>query len=721
MKALSREVRTSLLVLTLVGAAFVGLQTSVSLASATPYSGSPPSPTNLTLYYHNLTAPVTIGSQQLLDIADTWNDTVPQYANLGSNLSASHYLSLNFTVFPQLSGPLYLNGTVYSWIYLTQSGSAPTGGSVRLTAFEVSPGGTASSLGTGPATLTGTNYPGTSPTSVMLTGPTLNITVPANDSLSFLILVSGNTGETYSALWGNFQSTYYYSRASVSASSYLDIGSMYALNSTGQPVYSLSQSASNKTIGVFANLTDPFGLYDFSTYPVDYSVAYANGTVLAAGVMAAEGSYDAYAYSRVYTFSLNYSSVTSGSLIVTVNGTDNTMHNYLAATGVQYGRNAFGTLQLFIGTPPITVNFTVTDAAANPVPGAAVRIFQLSFLVGSSSTNGNGLAAMSLSSGNYTADVYWQSVSVGSFSVSVSSNSTNFTLRAHIYSPVFTFDDQSGTPLSFAQVELTSPAGSRLPLAYSSSNGSLQLNEMAGGEYRALVYWHGSTVFNGTISFDSNGIIAVDVSAYMQSFKVVSEDGSAVATANIIVVNSTTGIYAGFNTTNASGSASSVVPYGIYNIEVFWKGIQVYGAANVMLNNPAAGTMTLNASIYDVTVRAVSSSGSSLSGVIVTVYSPTTGAVLSAVTGSNGQATFTVAAGNYTLTSSYSTTFDLTPVSQQISQSLNVSQPTSLTLRFTKVYPAVTSTNLFYVIVVLVVVIAAAAAAVMIVLRRRKA
>ena len=694
-----------------------GIQGAVSTASATPYSGSPPTPTNLTVYYHNLTTPVTIGSQQLLNIADTWNDTVSSYSSSGSNISALHYLSLNFTVFPQLAGPLNVNGTVYRWMYFSQSGSAPTSGHLTLSVYELSPSGASTLIGTGPLVATGVNYPGSGPTSVMVTGPSLNMTVPANDSLSFNIVVNGGTSQIYNAYWGNVQGTYYYSRAVIPASTYLDVSSLYAQNSTGQTVFSLSKTSTDKNLSVYANLTDPLGQYDFSSFPVDYSVANATGAVIASGQMTATGSYSPYSFKRQFEFSFNNSSFPSGPLTITVNGTDNTMHNYLAASGVLYGRNAFGTLELFVGTPPVNVRFLVTDAAGNNISGAHLDIMQFTSKVASNITGNGGIAEVLLSGGNYTVVIFWQAVNVGSFSITVSNVSSNFTFKAGIYSPVFVFQDQSGYPLSYTQVEFTSPAGTRMPLISGSANGSVTLSEIAGGEYSATVLWHGSVVFNGSISIDSSGVTNVSVSAYMQSFRIVSSSGNPVATANVVVVNSTTGIYVGFNTTNASGLASSVIPYGVYTIQVFWKGIIVYSASDVLLDNPTASTMVLNASIYDVTVTAVSSTGSALSDVVITVYSQTTGAILSAVTGSNGEATFTVAAGNYTLTSSFTTTYDLTPVNHKISQSENISQPTSLTVKFTKAYPSLTSTNLFYIALALVLIIAGAAAAFIVVLR----
>ena len=68
-------------------------------ANAEPFQGNEPSPTNVTFYFHNLSTPVTIGSSASLHIANTLNDTSPQYYKTGSNVSTTHYLTLSFSLY----------------------------------------------------------------------------------------------------------------------------------------------------------------------------------------------------------------------------------------------------------------------------------------------------------------------------------------------------------------------------------------------------------------------------------------------------------------------------------------------------------------------------------------------------------------------------------------------------------------------------------------------
>ncbi len=711
MKSLSNSIKAGLLTALIIVSALIVTQGAVTTAFASPYAGNPPTPTNLTVYFHNLSTPVTVGGAPHLHIANTLNDTVAQYANSGDNISAVHYLSLNFTLYPQLSGPLQLNGTMFTYLYMTQNGSAPTSGHITMSLYLDAPNGTSQLVATGPATSTSVTYPRTAPTLIRITGPTVNMTVKTNFSLSFVIVVNGGTSQTYNALWGHVKNTYYYSETVVSASSYLEVSNMYAVNSAGTQVYSLPSNATNKNITVYANLTDPLGAYDFYSWPVDYTISNSTATVVR-GFMTAVTVFSVNSYYELYKFEFNYSGFALGIYTITVNGTDNTMHNYLASLGVIYGRNAHGSLQLSVGLPPVKAVFTVQDTLGKTLNGAVVRAYYSASFIASNRTNGTGVAGLFLFGGNYTVEVYWQQVNVGAFAVAVNNTSYAFTLKAKVYSPTYIFEDQSGMPLTDAFVYLTSPNGTALPLLVTSSNGSYPLDEMAGGNYSTVVYWHSSLVFSGSIDFNANGNIPVNVNAFSQTFKVVSASGTAVPTANVLVVNTTTGTDIGFNTTNASGLASSVIPYGSYSVFVYWKGILVYQNRQVLLNNPTAPAMVLNASIYTVTVRAVTAAGQPLGNVVVNIYSNETGTILSAVTSSSGYATFEVAGGSYAVTASFYTTYDLTPVSQKLVQSLTVTGATTLTMKFTQVYPPVTATNLFYLIIALVVIIVVAIAAV---------
>ncbi len=703
MTSFGSTIKSVLLTALLILSAVMVLQGASVPALAVPYSGSPPTPTNLTMYFHNLSSPVTVGGVPHLHIANTWNDSVAQYANTGDNISSTHYLSINFTMYPQLAGPLQLNGTMYTFLYMEQNGSAPTSGHITMSLYLDAPGGTSTLIATGPATSTTKTYPGSGPTLIRVTGPTLDLTLAANYSLSVSIVVSGGTSQIYNVLWGHVSGTYYDSQAVLSVSSYLEVGSMYALNSSGARVYSLSPNATNKSVSVYANLTDPLGAYDFSSWPVQYSIGNSSGTLLS-GVMTNATVFAVDSYLMTYKFTFNYSSFSPGDYTITVNGTDNTMHNYINSLGVVYGRNAYGSMQLFIGLPPVRALFTVQDSQGHALSGATVRAYYSVSFIASNRTNGSGVAGISLFGGNYTVQVFWQSIKVGTFAVTVNNTSNSFTLKSNVYSPSYIFESQSGLPLSNAFVYMTSPNGTQLPLLVTGSSGAYPLSEMAGGNYPTVVVWHSSVIFNGSIDINSNGNVPVNVHAYTQSFKVVSASGTPVPTANILIVNSTTGIDLGFNTTDASGAASSVIPYGTYAVSVYWKGILVYDNSNVVLNNPTAPAMVLNSSIYTMTVRALSADGSPLGNVVVNVFSNSTGTFLSAVTDSSGYATFELAGGTYSVTASFSTTYDLTPVSQKITQSVTVSSSSTLALKFTQVYPPITSTNLFYFIVVIVVI-----------------
>jgi len=687
------------------------------LSAAQPYTGSPPGETNITVYFHNLSTPAVIGGLQKLHIADTLNDTVAAYAGKGQEVSAHQDLSVNFTLFPQLAGALSLNGTFYSWIYMTQNSTSFTSGHITLSIYLLSPSGASTLLGSGPATSTSPSYPGSLPTAILLTGPDVSTVIPRNYSLSFSILAAGSSTQLFSAYFGDVNGTYYSSRAVIPATDYLQVANIWTVNASGSSVYSLQQTVKNRNVTVFANLTDPFGAYDFHMWPVDFSIANASGAVLDRGIMSEVGSYSFANFSETYSFTFNYSTFSPGLYTVSINATDNTMHNYLNASGVTYGRNAFGRMQLYVGTPPVSVSFTVRDSTGNVLAGAPLRVYYSSSFVGSNVTNSSGIAGMLLSGGNYSVSVYWEEVPVGEFTVNVSSNISDFNLIAHVYSPTISFVSQNMQPLSDAQIYMISPAGLHLPLMSTEGTGSVALQKVPWGNYPTQVFWHGSEVFNGTVTLSSSGPLTVDVSAYTQQFIVKDASGAPVPAASVLLVNTTTGIDSSFGTTNISGDFSALIPYGYYNVAVYWRGIQVFHASSVPMRDPTLGSMQLNASIYTVTIRAVDRSGQPLSGATVSLFQSQTGTEVSSITGASGSATFLLAAGNYTVTSFYTTTYDMSTIHQTVTENISISSQSTFLLKFKEVYPPFTSTLLFVVVIVFIILAAAAVSAVLL-LRR---
>lgn len=613
-------------------------------ASATPWTGAPPGPTDLVVYFHNASTPVTVGAASYLLVMSTVNDTSAPWNGSGANSVAAHYDAVSFVAAPQLARPLVLNGSVAADVYLNQSGSSLTGGSVTLSVSAVSPNGSLTLLGTGTAVGTGAIGAGESiPSLVALPGPSLHTTVPAGDSLAVNVTITGTSSTHYGIWWGSVNGTVYASQVDLPASSYLTVGNVSVRNATGAPVSSVAQSGGNETLTVSGNVSDPLGAYDFLSSPVDLLVLNATLAVALgpAPMAAVPSNVSAGAANATFVGAFNYSGLAPGTYTVVVRASDLTD----AHTGTQntlptyFGRVASGNATLVVGLPPVPLTTQVLDNRSVALPGAVVRAFSGAVLLATNRTNASGDAGFLLPNGSaYTFRVSWEGVAVGSIPEVVDAPNLTFALTVNVFYPTFSFVTAAdGAPLSYALVTIVHPNGTTLPLAVASAAGTVPLAQVPQGTYTL------------TVIYDDSEVVAARAVA-------VGSDGTI-----------------------------SVVVQGVYSLSV----------------------------------ATVTSSGAPLDGVAVTVINATTGATIaSGISHGSSPLVFLVPAGVYEVNGTWSTTFDLTALSESSTTVVSVTSPSVATLSFGKAFPAFTSTNEFY-LVLGYVALAVVVAALLLMLRRK--
>lgn len=611
----------------LLGVAGAGLMVSgaVAPASATPWPGPEPTPTNLVFFLHNSSTNVTVGAVPYLQVMSTVNDAGAPWAGTGEISVGKHYNSVAFVAAPQLAAPIVLNGTVTASVYMNQTGSSLTGGSIILSIYDVSPSGALTLLGAGPGTGTSVITPGSVPLIAPLVGPTLsNVTVPAGDSIQVNITISGNTATYYGIWWGNVSATTYESQVIVPASKYLTVASVEVYNSTGAPTNVLSSFPADKTLTISAVVADPLGAYDFEAFPVDFTVTNSTGvTLYGPFAMAPDPSLAAPgAPNGTYTIAFNYSGLAPGIYNFTVNATDNTNHNIGGQNTLPsyFGRAASLVATVVVGLPPVPVSVQVTDDHAQLLGGAVVRAAVGSAVIATNVTNATtGIAGFTLPNGTtYNFTVYWQGVWAGNFTRSVDNASLVFHLTADVIYPTFEVESTTGYPLPYALISVVHPNGETLPLQVANDGGIFTLGQVPIGNYTFTVIYDDSEVL---------------------SFSVVPVTSDA-----------------------------AVIPLAVTGV-------------------------------YTLTVETATSGGSVLSGIFVTIVNNTTGATIaSGITNDTGILAFLVPVGTYRVIGDWSTTYYLTPVRQTLTNLVTVDQPTATTLKFTKAFPAITSTNEFYLV-----------------------
>jgi hypothetical protein len=259
----------------------------------------------------------------------------------------------------------------------------------------------------------------------------------------------------------------------------------------------------------------------------------------------------------------------------------------------------------------------------------------------------------------------------------------------------FEVTDASGHPLDGALLRAYSGSilvGQNL----TNASGASVLLLPGETEYRLQVVWEG--VFAGSFPIAvSNATQTFSVKAWVYSpeFRLVAPNGAGIPYALVSVIHPN-------GTTLPLVVSSSVgtfqlteVPVGNYTVSVIFDDVQVLSAKSVPVNSDGPIVVPVS-DVFPLTVQTMTSGGSALAGVFIQVRNTTTGASLaSGITSSNGSLVFLVPAGTYDVVGSWSSTYDLTALSQTQNATVVVSGPTLETLHFSRAWPPFTSTTLF--------------------------
>jgi hypothetical protein len=358
-----------------------------------------------------------------------------------------------------------------------------------------------------------------------------------------------------------------------------------------------------------------------------------------------------YGFNETYAAPFNYSTLPAGQYSLCANATDNTYHNDVLFGGNYFGRAASDCATFFIGSAPYLVSIHVLDSKHIPLRGAVV------YGAGeANTTDASGLTHLHFPNGSIPVTVKWEGIQVISSIVNVS-GPTGVTLLTAVFYPTLSIEDSTGGALSDALVYLVHPNGTEYPLMRTNQTGNLSLTQVPGGTFGITVIWHDSVVYTQAnpqqpaIDVAGNGAYAVETQVYPQSFQVIQPTGTPVPLASVVVRNSTTGVLVSFGITNATGTTSSQVPGGTFDVLVYWQTSLIASLSDVGLPS-AQSPYVITASLYSVTFQAVDSAENQVSGAVITV-SGVGGPITNLVTGTTGTATLILPGGTYQVSTSW--------------------------------------------------------------------
>jgi hypothetical protein len=575
------------------------------------------SPKSKQMYFHTLADTVNVGGATTTNVMDTTRGGVQ------TELSSVMRVVARWFAYPAFPEGVTINDSAtFSLWARASAASSPT---FTYWLYSVQQDGTRTQLftgGPGAVALTTTYQKRT------FTATIAPAALPPNSTLELQVEVFGNAATTYFIAWGSdardsgFAGTF---------GEHLEVASVATLDHLRMGRVNFLPTASNKTMYVAADVTDPFGGYDI--HWVNVTIRAPSGTEIVSNATMSKTSGFFNSFLSTFEFAWNYSGQPSGVYACTVYATDkNGYYSFLANSSdpTRGGHLEKMDFSFTIGTFPFYVNFRVVDSLGVPLAGITLIARVAGTEVNRNVTNAQGIANISLFAGTYSMVAVWQAVEVSaqSYTVTGSVGSGNpVQVTASVYSPSIQIADSRGAGLYRASVFVTHPNGSTTPLPYrTNATGEFTIPRTAGGAYWFRASWLGVQVADVGGAIASNAPVVVQAAAYYLDITIIDSAGRPLPGASAVARNSTTGTVMDSRVSDAGGLAQIVLPVGRYDVDVLWSNTLVSGLKDYFLG--ADGAVTVVASVFYLSVVATDSRGAPVADASVTIGSETTGDVL---------------------------------------------------------------------------------------------
>lgn len=665
------------------------------LASSTDTSAKP-----LHFYFHSTSEPVLIagsGTHYVMDTTRTFSKPSPFYKPIGQPK-----IAINFYLYPELAGPVTLDGEWQVLIWVNGTALKPTGWGVRF--FERDPEGNNvwDSTELKPKVVGGpTGFPGY--VDVPVNGYTLSTplehTFARGNTIEVQVTV--NPGSAV-AIWIWYDSPSYPSQAILPSLDYarpVAIGT-YDANSTEQRVFSVFWDDDQRKVIARVNVTDPFGGYD--VYMVNISISDPFDRVVLPNRPMERVLGSSFSYLSTYEASWPYPSTAAlGNYTINVSVVDlNGWYQYtLRRTFVPYIEYATMTFSMGLQYP---VRIRVLDNHDNPLADADLSASSAGLIAATGRTDLEGWWDVALYTGPYTISVFWQGTKVAEAPIEIIS-AGEFTIRSAVYYPTFSMLDNTGEPLEGAWVYVTFPNGTITPFPFvTDANGLFSLVQSPAGDYALRVLWRGVTVGESTFDVNSDGPYTLRNRVYRATLKAIDDEERPVQGA-YVAISSSIGTIFEFDVTDASGEMLARLPSGEYIFRAFWEGVLVHESTNIVDHD---GLYSIPSQIYTLTVNVTDNEGKPLKGVYVVASTPRK-VFGFGVTRELGLTTLTLPKGTYQVSTYYNTTYWLNSISNYTQVTVPVTSKTLVQVSISNYPPALWTTMGFWLIVIPVLLLTA--------------
>jgi hypothetical protein len=339
------------------------------------------------------------------------------------------------------------------------------------------------------------------------------------------------------------------------------------------------------------------------------------------------------------------------------------------------------------------ISFRAVDVREAPLQKAAVSVL---FPNGNATeepliTDDQGIVSLGRSpGGTYGVVVVWRGKVVADETVFVNA-STTVDINSLVYYVNFHAKDADGEDVENALVTISDPLFGTVVEAKLTNASGLLSSRLPTGSYEVDVKWFGVYVLEGeSLIVNNNTDVSLTLSIYTVKVTPVDSKGVTLEDATVSV---SSGVFSQSGNTFDEGSVDLKLPTGSYTVRVSWQNTEVFSGTITV--NGSQPTITLNTSVFYLTVYVLDGFKSPLRGAFVTITKDET-TVGAADTDGSGKAEFRLAIGTYRVEASFKTTYHLTTYQDVKRVTVKLESDKKAEIIFESFPPPFYTTVLFY-------------------------
>ncbi len=267
------------------------------------------------------------------------------------------------------------------------------------------------------------------------------------------------------------------------------------------------------------------------------------------------------------------------------------------------------------------IEFHTVDQMDQDLENARLVAYNLQTerLESTTETDQTGHGTLRLPKGTHSIEASWKGIQVDQTEITVTEEEGGgidgvVTLSCDVYHVTYHLVDSKNVALSNAKLNVHHPDAGLLASGTSDSSGNISMR-LPGADVHMNVQWKDVTVFTGTRTVDSNGLVELQCNVYYLQMIAEDDVGQRLENANIQLIYGNEVMDS--STTDVNGVAPEMrVPEAVYTIEAYWKGVEVYSQPYQVTEN---GNHTITTQVYHDELEVTDNMGKEIGGAKISV------------------------------------------------------------------------------------------------------